>query len=83
MTTTDTLVDLTTVEAIDDTWRDTIANHAADMWDVDADTGHVDWEDWADRFERMHNVDLGSDMLAPSFRKVQRIARTAIREARA
>ena len=61
--------------------RDLIETFAADGWAVDPDTGRVDWEDWADRFERYHpDIDLGSDMLAAGFRAVQRIARAAIRE---
>ena len=65
-----------------DAIRDLIEDHAADLWDVD-DAGRVDWDDWTERFERYHNVELPSDYFDPAMRKVQRIARHAIREARA
>jgi hypothetical protein len=64
--------------------REAVEEFAADGWDTDEATGRVNWEDWADRFETHHpEVDLGSDMSSPGFRKVQAIARAAIREARA
>jgi hypothetical protein len=61
--------------------RAEIEEFAAEGWDLDPDTGRVEWEDWFDRFERRHDLDLGSDLLSPVIRKVQRIARAAIREA--
>lgn len=62
--------------------REQIEEFAAEMWDTDPDTGRVRWEDWADRLEARHpEIDLGSDMLSPGFRRVQSIARAAIREA--
>lgn len=66
-----------------DEWADRITEHAADLWDVDPDTGRVDWDDWTLRFERMHGVDLPGSYDDPAMRKIQRIARQAIREVRA
>lgn len=66
-----------------ESWRERIEDHAADLWDVDQDTGRVDWDDWCARFERTFDVDLPGDYFDPAMRRVQSIARAAIREARA
>jgi len=72
----------TIVTAADaDAIADTIAEFAAEGWARDPDTGRIDWEEWADRFEARHpDIDLGGDMLAPGFKRLQRIARQAIAE---
>ena len=79
------MTDTTTIATVADadSIRAQVEEFAAEGWAMDPDTGRVDWEEWADRFEaRYQDVDLGSDMTAPGFRAVQRMARNAIREAR-
>lgn len=71
---------ITTTEDVE-AWRDVIAEHAADGWDWDQDTGKVDdWDAWLSRFEALHDVDLPASYDDPVVRKVQRIAREAIRQ---
>lgn len=61
--------------------RDEIESFAADGWAVDQDTGRVDWEEWAERFEKQTGIDLPGQWDDPAMVRVKRIARQAIREA--
>lgn len=70
------LDDLADVEVL----RESIEEFASELWDTDADTGKVEWEDWLDRFESTHMVILPSQLDDPIIVKVKRIARQAIRE---
>ena len=47
-----------------------------------AGDGPVDWEDMLDRIERNLDLDLPTDMTDPVIRRIQRLGREALREAR-